>query len=68
MCWKDANDPPETKEGCWSKDVVTISSHGRVQVMTYFGDKEDGTWQRTGIMIQGEVIEKWIEKPKEYYV
>ena len=66
MCWKDVNDPPKTEEGLWSKGVITISSHGRVQEIAYFGNKEDGCWQRPGRMIPGEVIEKWIEKPKGY--
>lgn len=66
MNWKNAEDPPETVTGCWSPEVVTISSLGRVQSISFFGTKEEGCWQRTAIMIQNEVIEKWIEKPKGY--
>lgn len=62
MCWKNADDPPKTKAGCWSGTVIVVTNHGRVAEISYYGNKNEGVWQRPAIFLQGEVVEKWIEK------
>jgi len=66
MNWKLANDPPKTKEGCWSKGVVVITNYGDVFSIAYFGEKEDGCWQRPTAFKVGEEVDMWIEKPEGY--
>lgn len=64
--WRNANDPPKTNEGCWSKDVIVITNYGNIYEIAFFGNKEEGCWQRPSFMAQlkDEGVLKWTEKPE----
>ena len=64
--WKKADDPPETIEGHWSRDVIGLTNFGRVFIIAFFGNAKDGVWQRLDSFTSNERISLWTEIPKEY--
>jgi hypothetical protein len=64
LLWRPGSEPPECFPGQWSRDVVVMTNYGDVFLLTYFGTKEDGAWQRPALFNHGEKVEWWIDKPK----
>lgn len=62
--WRKAKDPPKTKTGCWSKDVIVVTNYRDVFSLAYFGDKDEGCWQRPERFNKDEKVKWWIEKPE----
>lgn len=61
--WRHSNDPPESNYGRWSQPVIVITNYGNVYLISYFGNSEEGVWQRPESFKKGEEVDLWIAKP-----
>ena len=61
--WQSATEPPKAEQGLSSEPVVIFTNLENAFVLSYFGTKEDGIWQRPSAFKKGEKVEWWTRTP-----
>ncbi|MGI1671965.1 MAG: hypothetical protein K6L74_16805 [Neptuniibacter sp.] len=61
--WRKASEPPKGTHDKWTDEVVTVTNHGNVYLLTFMHGESGGYWQRPEAFEIGEEVEWWIDKP-----